>query len=160
MEKRPLLVVEGPDRSRWVGPVYLAITVGGLAGALLFFSEHDRLPWFQLFDLGGWGLPATALASLLFVIAATTWLAETVFMQGGQVVFLESGILLTKQGLTAVLPWEELAAYADDASDYVLLLRKGTSHGSIHLTVPTPTDGDRAAVLGLLDRRGIPRAER
>ena len=57
------------------------------------------------------------------------------------------------------LRWQELRAYRDPSSDFVELLRPGDRIARRKLTVPTPNEETRTAVLHLLDGHGIPREE-
>jgi hypothetical protein len=103
------------------------------------------------------------------------WLVALFFVAGrfgaryGHVGLRPEGIVFKSVFFRAVsegrlVPWSELGAYRDDSIDYVeLVMRNGATRtprwiGKL-ITIPTPTETDRAAVLAELDRRGLVRLD-
>lgn len=62
-----------------------------------------------------------------------------------------------RRGTTVVVRWTSLDGYWDGNADYVRLVRKGERVMSTDLIVPTPSDDVRAAVLKVLDEKGLKR---
>ena len=77
----------------------------------------------------------------------------------GRVEFRELGVFLTKAEEKAGVRWAEIAGFTDASSDFVQLLTTKRTFPAHLLTVPTPTEKDRVAVLELLDRHGLRRLE-
>jgi hypothetical protein len=60
---------------------------------------------------------------------------------------------------TAKLGWDELAGYRDGSIDYVELIPRARRGRWPPLTIPTPTEELRTAVLRALDERGLARQD-
>lgn len=112
---------------------------------------------------------APALLVLVFcgsiVLATAVALAARHFglSRTARVLFYEDRILVLRPGEDCdrgtTIAWTDLAGYGDGSADYVRLRTTGALGGlrSLRLSVPTPTEEERVAVLALLDRRGVPR---
>ena len=58
------------------------------------------------------------------------------------------------------LAWRDVTSFDDGSTAYVRLQRREPRRRDFYrLTIPTPSDETRRAVLELLERFGIPRAE-
>jgi hypothetical protein len=161
----PVLVVRGTGEDR----VLLARIVGGVGLALLVVGTAAAGT--LIFPAGVSRVGRVAARGLLLVPAALgAYLGERLLRpRAGSVAFYEVRIVISKQtreGLlhmgktvehTEQILWSELRGFRDDRSDHVVLVvERGTSS---FLTVPTPREEDRVAVLKLLDDRGIKRLE-
>jgi hypothetical protein len=77
----------------------------------------------------------------------------------GEVALDTRGATFTKDPgspLRVAVDWEEVLGYGDGAATHVTLVARGGDFGS-YVSIPTPTEADRVAVLAFLDARGMKR---
>jgi hypothetical protein len=154
----PLVVEVKPPLLRTCLATFLAGALG--TGFLVFTTMTGGLPWTALgFSRGD----ATGL-TLCIVLAtplAAVFLAFLLWRHGrvrsGRVELGEAGIVFRHASLKQELPWSEVVGFRDDSVDFVELFSRRA--GDVLLTVPTPTERDRVAVLDRLVARGVPRVE-
>jgi hypothetical protein len=158
----PLLVVEtylSPYASLFLAVLACALLVGGavayLASPLVNALSAVPGPGLVGALIAGLVIPTPILLRLV-----TRWEAT----RYGRVEFYDEGIVflkcVTRHERTEV-EWHDLAGFRDAAPDHVRLVRreKGGRTPEFVLSVPTPNDKTRTAVLQLLDRRGLSRVE-
>jgi hypothetical protein len=158
---QPLLVIEAPRR-RLAHPVLVLVAFFVVAVATGVLAYLGQIPWMPsgapvflvVLHPAFWKLVLLPLGVVLAIVAA-----RHIQARAGQVVFFADRIELSKHEGAAVVHWSDLAGFRDGSSDFVQLLRRGERIASAQLTVPTPTEETRVAVLRLLDERGLHRVE-
>jgi hypothetical protein len=144
----PVLTVGGPKEGRRQDLASTcALTVGlyaGIACGGLLAASH-----------GGIAVVGTlAVVCLVGVVGGIILLRRATL--DDLVAFEESRIVFRGPAPTA-LSWTEIRGYRDDSSDWIELVP--CSWHPSRLLVPTRSEGDRVAVLALLDRKGLHRLE-
>lgn len=151
----PLLVVPADPRSRSC-LLPLLILVGPFVGFPLMVKGFD-LPWPTLVPnpLLAACLAAAAFVTLTLIEARHAALTRAVHFHDDRIVFS-----FTPGRTSESVAWTELAGYRDgDARCVRLVERDGWLRFPPHLLVPTRDDAERAAVLALLDRKGLRRLD-
>jgi hypothetical protein len=167
MADQPILVARGSNadhvkKARLLGAlVAIGIGLGTFVAGSYLVTE-------------GPGMTSTTARGLPRILALVFgafggYLAERfVRPYSGTVTFYEPRIVFSKQkpkGIfdgsciehTEQVLWSEVKGFKDASADYVTLV--ATCGSASFLTVPTPREEDRVAVLKLLDERGIPRLD-
>ncbi|MEZ0231101.1 MAG: hypothetical protein ACAI25_20970 [Planctomycetota bacterium] len=160
----PILIARGSSGRHMIGA-----RVFGFLAALTLAAGTLYTGTYLLPRLGGF-LACAPWPLALVVAVLGGWLAERfVRSTQGSVAFYEARIVISKKvpggclssGVvvehTEQVLWNEVKGFKDDAAGYVTLV--ATCGSASFLTVPTPEEEDRVAVIALLDARGIPRIE-
>jgi hypothetical protein len=150
----PVLVVRGRPtawwRSTWVVVLVLwpaLLVVGGAVLALGLLPLGRPGPFGAVLTLAAFTLPVVVLVALIPRREGRARLWHDRIIVDGK-----------SSSFATTVRWEELAAFRD-ASDHVQLLRRGERVGAPALTIPTPDEAERAALLAALLARGVPRQE-
>jgi hypothetical protein len=174
-DKTPVLVVRGGTKQRL--ELAAAAALWGTAlflGGTYFLATRGYLP--SLSTLSGWRPhPAVEIFlrhGALLLGGGAAWVTARILMPTlGRVEFHEDVIVFWKPAtrswnssvmsaapdVRSTIRWKDVTGFRDDASDHVAVVcRSGTSS---FLTIPTPSEQDRVAVLDLLVKRGVPREE-
>lgn len=131
----------------------IALLSASFGGALA--ARHGFVPWVDAGGLGPYAFLFAPLAGLAL------WWAVMLprLAASGEAVLGEQGVTLRGDagGLAHSIAWSAVAGYRDGASSAVQLILEGGGGLAATVSIPTPTEADRVAVLALLDARGLGR---
>jgi hypothetical protein len=162
----PLLVLEGRP-----GTNAIALAIGLAFGvfvcvSLIFVTEGGvpggpKLPWI-LHDSTNFmnQNPGVPLAAIVVSMGVAYAVAIFLLLPAAGRVSVHDDLIVIEKGLLGktTLAWSQIAAFRDESSAHVQLLRPGETRGSNRLAIPTRTEAGRAHLLDLLDRFGVKRA--
>ncbi|MEZ0227646.1 MAG: hypothetical protein ACAI25_03420 [Planctomycetota bacterium] len=150
------LVLVGRVSSR----AFEAFGVIALAGVVVsVLVDQDVLPWLGF--LAREKRFAAVLSASLFValiVAYAVWRRAKSF--AAQVVLGDSDVLFVRGHARLSVRYEWLAGYTDELPDIIELVRKPRAPSSpafLRLSVPTPDEQGRLALLALLASKGLKR---
>ncbi|MEZ0227644.1 MAG: hypothetical protein ACAI25_03410 [Planctomycetota bacterium] len=158
VRSRPLTVTGAHSWSTGRGVLLVWVLAGG--GALVLTATGEA-PWLPLLPrpLVGLGI---LLGSTFGAVLTSFLVVRRSKARAGHVVFHERWIVFLRAAETTTVGFDEIQGFRDGDADFVELVRKPGVSASIafpRLTVPTPTEKDRVAVLAVLDARGIRRLD-
>jgi hypothetical protein len=144
------LVVDGDVGGVWINLLIVSFLLFITGFMDVLGSLRLALPW----DAGS-RFVTPALVAGSFVLLC--WATLQVHRRRGKVTFHDERIVFDEGSeRSAAIPWFEVVAFDDASADYIVLVpRKRVTW--LGLSVPTPTERDRVAVLDLLVKRSIPR---
>jgi hypothetical protein len=152
--REPLLTIDVP--TPWYAgkaiPIFVifSVAIGVEIGRAMF-------PWSPSLRLEA---PVGAAAVALLLGLALRLSRRHFIARTGRAIFFEDRVVLAKsriglrRPITVELEWRELAGFRDGSIDYVELIPRRPDVRAM-LTVPTPSEEERTAVLALLDAHGV-----
>lgn len=166
--ERCLLAVEAPAPSlaRRSAPGLVALAAAAAALGTIEAGSHGALPWVPVEPFRDALLHegTIVLVTLLgaAALARAWWLPRL-----GRVAFFPERILFVKPGTSPrwrrgeaeSVAWTDVSGFRDGSTEYVQIVRKGDVVASAQLTIPTPSEVERTAVLELLAARGVARLD-
>jgi hypothetical protein len=147
----PILVIDAGRGTPGFGRVSLATGGWVFAIALLL----------GLLNVSGGDFRLVGTVALIFTAAlvSAVFFRRNLAGRWGRVEFRALTITFKKGGAKAMVGWADLAGFRDDDATFIELVSRKGIFPRAWLTVPTPLESQRVAVLELLVARGIPRIE-
>jgi hypothetical protein len=152
------LVVRGAPASSNIPAFVFGLVLVAAAGAG-FAAEQDLFPWLSNLEVGRFSgviCVGTTVAGLMLVAFLSRRSSATL----GRVELEDSTLDFFRDRMHVRLNAADLAGYRDGDDDFIELELRGDAsvpRSFRPLTIPTPTEKDRVAVLEALDRCGLRR---
>ncbi len=151
------LVIHGATSSSNLPAVFFGLSlVAGAVTAVL--AERGHLPWLPFASRLG----AQLICFMAFVLgwAVALFVSRRSMARAGRVEIDEQKLVFHRDGLWVAIQWTDCKGFKDGDADFIEVeLREEVplTRSYWPLTIPTPSEKDRVAVLAVLDAHGLKR---